>query len=336
MSGTHELRVAVLGVGMMGAYHAKTLTEKTKGARVTVVNDFSAERAEAVAAGIPGVRVVADPFEAIRAEDVDAVVIATPGPAHEEQLLACIDHGKPVLCEKPLTSESSSAYQVVRKEAATGRQLIQVGFMRRFDDEYAALRRLVVDGELGRPLTLHCVHRNAAVHDYFTADMMVNDAAVHEVDVTRFLLGEEITAVQVLKPAPSGLAPAGLNDPLVIIFETAAGQIVTVDLFVCTRVGYEVRTELVAEKGSVQIGLDQNLVRKTPDGRWGGHVTADFVERFGRAYDTELQRWVGAASRGTVAGPGSWDGYAAAAVCEAGIRSLHGGGRVEVEMEARP
>jgi len=154
--------------------------------------------------------------------------------------------------------------------------------------------------------------------------------------VTRFLLGEEITAVQVLKPAPSGQAPAGLNDPLVVIFETTAGQVVTVDLFVCTGVGYEVRTELVAERGSVQIGLDQNLVRRTPDGRWGGQITADFVERFGRAYDTELQRWVDAARNGTVDGPGAWDGYAAAAVCEAGVRSLHTGQRVEVEMEARP
>src|ERR1700712_3650420 len=132
---SEDLRIAVLGVGLMGSYHAATLTAGIKGARVTVINDFSAARAEEVAATIPGARVVADPFDAINAEDVDAVVIATPGSAHEAQVLACLERGIPVLCEKPLTTSITSAYEIVKKEAALGKQLIQVGFMRRFDTE---------------------------------------------------------------------------------------------------------------------------------------------------------------------------------------------------------
>jgi myo-inositol 2-dehydrogenase/D-chiro-inositol 1-dehydrogenase len=331
-----DLRVAVLGVGQMGAYHTASLTKHTKGARVTVINDFSAERAEEISAQTPGSRVVADPFEAINADDVDAVLIATPGPAHEEQLAACLERGIPVLCEKPLTPESGSSYEIVKKEAALGRQLIQVGFMRRFDAEYVALRKLIADGGIGSPLIMHCTHRNKQVLPYFTAEMMINDAVVHEVDTTRFLLGEEVTAVQAIKPAASSKSPEGLSDPMVILFETETGKVVTVEIFVCTGVAYEVRTEVVGEDGSATIGLDQNLVVKSSDGRWGGRVTANFVERFGAAYDAELQRWVDAARTGTVDGPGVWDGYAAAAVCEAGVQAVQTGQRTEVRLEVRP
>jgi myo-inositol 2-dehydrogenase / D-chiro-inositol 1-dehydrogenase len=102
-------------------------------------------------------------------------------------------------------------------------------------------------------------------------------------------------------------------------------------------VAYEVRTELVAEKGSAMIGLDIGLVRKTTPGNWGGRITPGFRERFGQAYDTEFQRWVDAVHAGDatgnyVDGPDAWDGYAAAAVCEAGVQSLHSGRPVEVQI----
>jgi myo-inositol 2-dehydrogenase/D-chiro-inositol 1-dehydrogenase len=84
------------------------------------------------------------------------------------------------------------------------------------------------------------------------------------------------------------------------------------------------------------IGLDQNLVRTGTDGRWGGRITPGFVERFGQAYDTELQRWVAAARRGTIDGPGVWDGYAAVAVCEAGVQAVRTGEKVAVVLQPRP
>ena len=89
-----------------------------------------------------GARVVEDPIEAINDPEVDAVLIATPGKAHDEQVNACLDRGIPVLCEKPLTTDIASAYAIVQKEAALGRPLIQVGFMRRFDAEYVALEEV--------------------------------------------------------------------------------------------------------------------------------------------------------------------------------------------------
>ena len=78
-----------------------------------------------------------------------------------------------MLCEKPLTTDIVSAYAIVQKERTLGKQLIQVGFMRRFDAEYVALRKLIADGGLGKPLMVHCAHRNPAVGDHFTSEYMI-------------------------------------------------------------------------------------------------------------------------------------------------------------------
>jgi myo-inositol 2-dehydrogenase/D-chiro-inositol 1-dehydrogenase len=331
-----DLRIAVLGVGMMGADHVARITSRISGAQVTVVNDYLPEKAAEVAAAVPGARVTNDPLDAIAADDVDAILLATPGPTHEKQLLACLERGKPVLCEKPLTTDSTSSLEVVRQEAALGTPLIQVGFMRRFDPEYQQLKALIDGGELGQPLVMHCAHRNPTVPPGFDSAMVIKDSLVHEVDVTRFLLGEEIASVQIIKPMSNRDAPRGLQDPQIAIFQTVSGRHVDVEVFVTTGVAYEVRTEVVGELGSATIGLDIGLVRKSAPGTWGGRITPGFRERFGTAYDIEIQRWVDAVRSGVnVDGPTAWDGYAAAAVCEAGVRSLETGERVDVELAER-
>ena len=183
---------------------------------------------------------------------------------------------------------------------------------------------------------MHCAHRNPAVPPSFDSSMIVKDSLVHEVDVTRFLFGEEITSVQIVKPTANPAAPQGLQDPQIAIFATESGRHVDVEVFVTTGVAYEVRTEVVGEKGSAMIGLDVGLVHKAAPGRWGGVITPSFKERFGQAYDTEIQRWVDAVHNGTnVDGPEAWDGYAAAAVCAAGVQSLETGQPVDVKMVTR-
>ena len=297
-----DIRIAVLGVGMMGADHVARISQKIAGARVSVVNDYVTEKAEQLAATIPGCRAISDPLDAIADPDVDAVVLATPGPTHEKQLLACLEYGKPVMCEKPLTTDVATSLEVVKREAELGKRLIQVGFMRRFDPEYTALKTLLDDGELGTPLVMHCAHRNPTVPPNFDSSMIVKDSLVHEVDVTRFLFDEEITSVQIIKPSANPAAPEGLQDPQIAIFQTASGKHVDVEVFVTTGVAYEVRTEVIGEKGSAMIGLDVGLLRKSAPGHWGGQITPSFKERFGQAYDIEIQRWVNAVRSGDATG----------------------------------
>ena len=324
------IRVAVVGVGKMGLSHLALVRAHPK-VELAAVCD-SSNYILGVLRKYTGVSTHSDYEKMLRDVPLDAVLIASPGGAHEEQVNACLDRGIPVLCEKPLTTDIASAYAIVQKERALGKQLIQVGFMRRFDSEYVALQKLIADGGLGSPLMVHCTHRNPAVGDHFTSEYMIRDSVVHEVDSVRFLLDEELSSVEVVRGAATSSAPHGTHDPMLVIFESESGVIVTDEIFVRTGVAYEVRTEVVGEKGNALIGLDQNMQVKSSDGRWGGKITPSFIERFGQAYDTELQRWVDAAKAGTIDGPNAWDGYAAVAVCEAGVQALRSGVKFHVHL----
>jgi myo-inositol 2-dehydrogenase/D-chiro-inositol 1-dehydrogenase len=348
---TPALRVGIIGVGLMGADHAERVARRVAGARLVAVSDPDRARADRLAAGLEGVRVIADPLDLVADDEVDAVIIASPGFVHEEQVLACLEHGRYVLCEKPLTMDSESSLRVVEAEAKGGQPLVQVGFMRRFDPEYAQMKQVLDSGQLGRTLLLHNIHRNKSVPDSFRSEMIVRDSLVHEVDVARFLFGQEIAEVTVLAGTPTGAAGEGVLDPQVALFRMEGGRLVTSEVFVNAQVGYEVRCEAVAERGTVTVGQNLSSLHLTRaaaagtetgtetgtgPGTWGGTVPSDYRERFALAYDLEVQAWVDASRRGEVVGPTSWDGYAATAVCTAGMESLATGRPVRVDLADRP
>ncbi|MGW9078213.1 Gfo/Idh/MocA family protein [Streptomyces kronopolitis] len=335
MTSLGTLGVAVIGTGRMGADHVRRIDEVISGARGAAVVDIDAARAKRLADGIEGCTAYTDPVAAMDDPAVDALLIASPGPAHEATLLDAFARDLPVLCEKPLTPDPASALRVLEAERALGHRRVQVGFMRRYDAGYRSLKSLLDQGAYGRPLMLHNKHRNADTPPGFTNAMMINDSVVHEIDVTRWLLDDEIIAVRVLRPAPTGNAPEGLSDPQLILFETAGGRVVDTELFVNCGFGYQVSCEAVCEGGTARIGDDHGVFSNAA-GRWGGAVPPGFVERFEEAYDRQVQRWVHATLRGEVEGPSCWDGYAAAAVCEAGVRAQSTGERVAVELIERP
>ncbi len=329
------LRVGIIGVGAMGADHAQRIVERVAGARLVAVSDPAKDRARDVSARFDGVRVVDDPTELAADDGVDAVIIASPGWAHDEQVMACLQHGKPTLCEKPLTMDAESSLRLVEAERRIRRTLVQVGFMRRFDPEYSELKALLGSGELGRTLLLHHVHRNKSAPPDFRSEMIVRDSLVHEVDISRWLFDDEIDRITVLAPRATRNVEHGVVDPQVAIFEMAGGGVATTEVFVNSGVGYEVRCEAVGELGNATVGLGAGVLRRSA-GRWGGVVPEDFRDRFRLAYDLELQHWVNQARRGEVSGPTMWDGYAATAVCTAGMESLGTGQPVQVELAAAP
>ena len=335
------VQVGVIGVGMIGQDHIRRITQVLTGGAVVAVNDVDAARAGQVAAGLhrvglQGATVHATAADLIADAAVDAVLVASWGPAHEEQVLAAIGAGKPVFCEKPLAPTSDACLRIMDAEMAAGRRLVQVGFMRRYDAGYQAMKATLEDGSIGAPLLMHCAHRNPSVPPYgFTTEMIISDSAVHEMDLVRWLFGEEIVAASVLKPRRSSRAPDGLQDPLILLLETASGVLVDDELFVSVRYGYDVRGEVVCETGTVALA-DVSEVTVRGAGRHGGRVPADWRDRFIRAYDAELQDWLTAVAAGTSTGPSAWDGYAAAAVTDSALEALRTGQRTTVTMPERP
>jgi len=319
----------------MGADHIERLSRRIVGAEVAVVVDADLSRAKKAAEWAPSAVAESNIGPALDREDVGAVVIATPGFLHKEMLLQVLERRLPILCEKPLTPDAASSWEIVEAEQRLEKRHIQVGFMRRFDAEYQCLRKLIASGELGELLMLHCSHRNPEAPKEFTNEMLINDSVVHEFDVIRYVTGEEINSVQVRLGRASRHAPAGQHDPQHVLIETEGGVLADVEIFVNAQFGYQVATQAVFEKGIVNIGEDGGPYFRSA-GRWGGEVTPSFIERFRSAYDSEVQSWVDAAKQGEIGGPTAWDGYVTAACCEAGVAAQKSGEKVKVSLKAKP
>ncbi len=326
------VRVGVIGVGMIGADHVRRVRTVVSGGEVVAVSDVDPVRAAAVAGGatvhLTGADLVGD-------DAVDAVLVASSGPTHAEYVLACLAAGKPVFCEKPLATTQEDCRTILAAEAAAGRRLVQVGFMRRYDAAYRAMKAVLDGGAIGPPTLFHSVHRNASVPAHYTADMAITDTAVHDIDLSRWLLDDEITAVRVLRGRRSSRARRGLTDPLLLVLETAGGVLVDVEIAVTIGYGYDIRGEVVGETGTVELAAGGDVVVRSA-GRHASMVPGDWAERFRAAYDTELAEWLTAAAAGTATGPSAWDGYAATAVADSGTAALRTGERVSVELAPRP
>src|SRR4051794_1521085 len=320
---------------MIGQEHIRRLDGGPGGSRVVAVADADPDRAAAVAGGLPAAKALTSGAELIASDAVDAVVVTSWGPTHEPYVLAAIAAGKPVFCEKPLALTQEACRRIVGAEVAAGRRLVQVGFNRRYDPAHRALKQAVDGGAIGAPLLVHCAHRNASVPPHYTRDMSIADTAIHEIDELRWLLGQEIAAVQVLTPRKSSRG-GELQDPLLVLFEMADGVLVDVEVSVNVHYGYEIRCEVSGETGTVELAEPAPVTIRR-EGAVAGLVPADWRERFALSYDIELREWVEAVAGGRPPqGPSAWDGFVAQAVSDAALSALHTGGRVGIELPSRP
>jgi len=271
----------------------------------------------------------------IRCNDVEAIAICSWGPAHEEQLLASIAAGKPAFCEKPLVTSEAAARRVMEAEVTFGRRLVQVGFMRRFDADYRCLKRVLDSGSLGAPLMFHSVHRNASVPaGVYTSDMPLNDTLVHDTDISRWLLADEIAGVEVRVPRRSSRG-GELRDPVMVLLHMASGVLVDVEISVNIAYGYDIRGEVSCEAGVAALPNRPATVISDRQGIRQA-IPEDWRERFIDAYDQEFREWSFAASEGTATGASTWDGYAATLTADAALRAVSSGGRERIAMIDKP
>jgi myo-inositol 2-dehydrogenase/D-chiro-inositol 1-dehydrogenase len=329
------LNIGVIGVGMIGQDHIRRLTHVLSGARVSAVTDVDLDRAKTIAAGLTAAKALQSGQELIDDPEVDAVVVASWGPTHEEYVLGCIAAGKQVFCEKPLATTREACERILDAEVAAGKRLVMVGFMRRYDDAYRAMKDALVQGQVGAPLLYYSGHRNPAVPPSAATNSILVDTCVHDIDVSRWLLDAEVTSVQVFSPRRSSLAAEQLQDPLLLMLEMSNDVIVTVEAAVNIAYGYDIRGEVVGETGTIELAESGRIVVKR-EGQYGGRVPEDWRERFIRAYDVELQEWIDAATAGRSTGPSSWDGYAATLVGDAATEAYASGGKATVSMREQP
>ena len=330
-----SLRVGVIGVGMIGQEHIARLAHKLAGAQVVAVSDINAKAAEKVAAAIPGAKVYPSGEALIAASEAQAVVVTTWGPTHEAYVLAAIAAGKPTFCEKPLATSAAACQRIVEAEIAAGRRLVQVGFQRRYDKGYRALKQAIDDGVIGAPLMIHCAHRNPSVPEAYVSDMAIVDTFIHEIDALRWLINDDYVSAQVFTPRLTRHTHAKLDDPIVVVLRTKGGVHIDGEVFVNCRYGYDIQCQVVGEDGIANLPEPESVPLRR-DGRVGVAIGQDWKMRFIDSYDVELQDWIAAATAGTASGPTAWDGYFAAVTADACLEAKRSGATTPIVMPPRP
>lgn len=330
------LKLGVIGAGAIGKEHIRRCTQVLQGATVVAVSDINPDSAWAAAA-LPGVcaEVYADGHDVIRSTDVEAVLIASWDPTHEEYTLAAIAAGKPVFCEKPLAMSAEGCRRIVDAEIEAGRRLVQVGFMRPYDEGYRALKKAIDDGAIGAPLLLRCAHRNPKVDESYTTDMAITNTLIHELDVLRWLLNDDYRSVQVRFPHSTSHTHGRLKDPQIVSFETRKGTLIDVEIFVNCQYGYDIQCEVVGETGVARLP-EPSAVQMRRDASLSTAILTDWKDRFITAYDAELQAFINDVAAGRLRGPSAWDGYAASVAADACLKAQKNGGSVAIALPERP
>jgi myo-inositol 2-dehydrogenase / D-chiro-inositol 1-dehydrogenase len=325
-----DLRVGIIGVGIMGAGHARYITDSVDGAVVTALFDLDAPRMGDLAIELSAKSgAVINQHSSVEAlindTAVDAVIICSPDGLHPEHLELCVKAKKPTLCEKPLAPRLEDAKKIA-EIVKTSNVPVALGFMRRFDPGYIQLKEEIKSGKYGEVIQIRAITRNVSSPGATTAGMISN-SAVHEFDIARWLLEEEFTTVSTAYAKRTSHANPDIQDAISILAHTESGVLMTVDNCANSTYGYDVRVEVLMQNGSLELNnlgdLTVSFGFELP-GRKSGRLHDNWIGRFTDAYIGELRAWVASIKDGVV-NPNLAtvdDGIAASIACEKGIASL--------------
>ncbi|WP_099352551.1 Gfo/Idh/MocA family protein [Fredinandcohnia onubensis] len=331
------LRFGVVGTGAIGREHINRITNKLSNGKIVAVTDVNQESAKQTVDDYQlDAFIYPDDQSLIADPNVDGVIVTSWGPAHESTVLAAIEAGKYVFCEKPLATTAEGCMRIVEAEMKHSKKLVQVGFMRRYDSGYVQLKQAIDEGFIGEPLIIHAAHRNQSVAARYTTDMAVVDTLIHEIDVLHWLVNDDYKTVQVVFPAKTKNALEHLRDPQVFIIETKGGIVINVEVFVNCKYGYDIQCEVVGEEGIVRLP-EPSSISYRKDATLGTKILTDWKDRFIQAYDVELQDFIDSILKnGELTGPDSWDGYIAAVTADACVKAQQTGEREVITLPDRP
>lgn len=330
-----SLRLGVIGTGAIGQDHIHRITYSLTGAEIIAVTDVNTEQAYAVVKKEKlNAKVYENGHEVINAADVDAIIVTSWGPTHEEFVLASIAAGKPVFCEKPLATTADGCKRIVDAEISHGKQLVQVGFMRRYDKSYRQLKKVIGEGKIGEPLMVHCAHR-APKAPGFSGDMAISDAFVHEIDVLRWLLNDDYVSAQVILPRNTRLVDKGLQDPHIVLLETKQGIRIDTEIFVNCQYGYDIQCQVVGETGTANLPEPSSVLIRS-EAKLSNEILVDWKDRFIDSYDVELQEWIHSTVKGEMHCPSAWDGYVVAVTADACVKAKRTGQIEPISLPERP
>lgn len=311
------VRLALIGLGNMGMAHLEIFKSLEPQARICALADSHVPFAKRAAERVPAAAIFHDPLDCVNNADVDAVVVATADDTHHGIVAACIARGLFVLCEKPLTTSADQSLQLVNAERAAGRQLVQVGFMRRFDADYQNIQRTLRSGRLGEPIVISQRHLNPLAVITFDEHQLIASSASHDIDVFRWLCGEDVKAVSAISKTSQDKSTV----TVVLTLTSQSGVLGVMELGRGPGMHYDIGCEVIGSRGT--------LTLTSP----AGHQTVAWMQRFNGAYRAQDAAWLAALTGKAHTGASAYDGYAGQAVIDAGLAALASGGPQPVKLQ---
>lgn len=327
------ISIGLLGCGRIGQVHARSLARITS-AKLTAVADFVPEAAEQLAQQYGST--VRRAEDIIAAEDIDAVIVATPTTLHFDQIHALAKAGKAIFCEKPIDLSSERAAQCKAAVEAAGVGFF-TAFNRRFDPDFAQLKAQLDAGAIGAAEMIVITSRDPApppVSYIKQSGGLFRDMMIHDLDMARFLLGEEPVELFATGSClvDAAIGEAGDIDTAAVTLKTASGKIAVINNSRRATYGYDQRIEVHGAHGMLRASNRlENLVEQAGS---HGFTSAPnkhfFLQRYEAAYIAEMEAFIAALNEGTVPQPGIADGVAAQRLADAAARSLETGAPVHL------
>ncbi len=319
------VRFGLLGAGRIGKVHAKAVSGNPDATLVAVADAFPAA-AQAIAAQYGCAVRTIEEIEA--AGDIDAVVICTPTDTHADLIERFCRAGKAVFCEKPIDLDVERVRACMKVVKETGGKLM-VGFNRRFDPHFMAVREAIDAGRIGdvEMVTITSRDPGAPPVDYIKrSGGIFRDMTIHDFDMARFLLGEEPVTVTATAAVlvDKAIGEAGDYDSVSVILQTASGKQAVISNSRRATYGYDQRIEVHGSKGMVSAENQRpvSIEVATGDGYTRPPLHNFFMTRYTEAYANEIAGFIASLEKGTPLAPSGADGLAALAIADAALASV--------------
>lgn len=331
------LQIGLIGAGRIAQAHAATVAYRISNAQLAAVTDPIPSAVEAIAAKFR-IPTIAPSYQAILADpNIDAILICSPTGTHAEIMKAAARAGKHIFCEKPISLTLDTTDDALAVVNDCGVKL-QLGFNRRFDANYARVRKAIAGGEIGTPQILHIISRDPApppISYVKTSGGIFLDMTIHDWDMARFLSGSEIIEVYVqggvtVDPA---IGEAGDIDTHVTLVRFANGMIGTIDNCRQAVYGYDQRVEVLGTKGAIHTenNYPNNSVISGAESIHRDLPLNFFLERYVDSYASEIMAFVDAVINDKPTPVTGHDGRMALLVGLAALKSYQEGRPVKVE-----
>jgi myo-inositol 2-dehydrogenase/D-chiro-inositol 1-dehydrogenase len=325
--GERKIRFGVIGTGLMGRLHAENLAFRIDGAELATVCDIDRIAGEECAARC-GIEAAYENYGRLLSHpDLDAVAICTPPETHGAIVEEAAKAGKHVFCEKPLDS-SLAAIDRALKAVETAGVKLHVGFNRRYDNGFRQVREVVAGGRIGTPLTLQIISRDpvreADETGTFVPEMFL-DTTIHDFDMARFIMGDEIVSVSAFGLGARREESEHGPHTAVTILRFTGGAIGTIDNSWLSPYGYDQRLEVFGPAGVARV---ENA---DADALGGETAAAFFVQRYFDSYVAEMSAFVECVLEGREPPVSGAEGRAAVVLAMAAQRSCREGRPVAVE-----